>query len=84
MQVILHTLNLTKLPDPGEGYTVIFEDQFNQDGRIPDKTKWELCKRESSAWNKHMSESYDQSYVENGRLCTHGRKKSMANIRPEV
>ena len=63
-----------KAPDPGEGYTVIFEDQFNQDGRIPDKTKWELCKRESSAWNKHMSESYDQSYVENGRLVLMAEK----------
>lgn len=48
--------------------TIIFQDDFNQTDSIPDRTKWVLCKKQTSAWNKHMSESYDQAYVRDGKL----------------
>lgn len=48
--------------------TIIFQDDFNQTDSIPDRTKWTLCKKQTSAWNKHMSESYDQAYVRDGKL----------------
>lgn len=55
-----------------EGEKVIFEDDFNQTGSIPDPSKWELCAKGSSAWCRHMSESYNQAYVEDGRLVLVG------------
>lgn len=53
-------------PTPGEN--IIFEDNFDQESRIPDETKWSLCPRQSPPWAKYLSESYNQAYVENGRL----------------
>lgn len=46
---------------------VIFMDDFDVEG-IPDPAKWELCPKGGSDWNDEMSESYDQAYVEDGRL----------------
>lgn len=47
---------------------IIFQDDFNQSDPIPDSSKWVLCKKGSSAWNTHMSESYDQAFVQDGKL----------------
>lgn len=46
---------------------VIFKDEFDVDG-IPDQTRWVLCPKAGSDWNNQMSESYDQAYVEDGKL----------------
>lgn len=58
-------------PNPAE---VIFEDKFDQEGRIPDETKWSLCPRQSPPWAKYLSESYDQAYVEGGCLVLTAEK----------
>lgn len=47
---------------------VIFEDDFVQASAIPDPEKWSLCERGTSDWNRYLSKSYDQVYVENGML----------------
>ena len=47
---------------------VIFEDNFVQASSIPDPTKWSLCEPGTSDWNRYLSKSYDQVYVENGML----------------
>ena len=47
---------------------IIFEDDFDQESRIPDPEKWSFCTAGSSAWSKYMSGSNDQAYVENGML----------------
>lgn len=46
---------------------VLFKDDFDVDG-TPDPAKWVLCPKGGSDWNDEMSESYDQAYVENGKL----------------
>ena len=46
---------------------IIFMDDFNVNG-TPDQTKWVLCPKAGSDWNNQMSESYDQAYVEDGKL----------------
>lgn len=46
---------------------IIFKDEFDVDG-IPDTQKWVLCPKAGSDWNNQMSESYDQVYVEDGKL----------------
>lgn len=63
-------------PEPEEPApsNVIFEDNFDQEGRIPDETKWSLCPRQTPPWAKYLSESYDQAYVENGRLVIRAEK----------
>lgn len=51
---------------------VIFEDNFDQTGTVPDTSKWVLCTAGTSAWNKYMSASYDQAYLSNGKLVLTG------------
>ena len=51
---------------------VIFEDNFDQSGTIPDTTKWSLCPVGTSAWNRYMSSSYDQAYLSDGKLVLVG------------
>ena len=62
----------TEKPDPTTGGKVIFEDNFNQTGRIPDTTKWSLCTHYIG--DPFISGSYDQAYVENGKLILVGEK----------
>lgn len=64
------------LPDFVPDSVVVFFDDFNQMSSTPDPTKWTLCKRQSSDWNKKLSESYDQAYVKDGMLCLVAEKKN--------
>jgi beta-glucanase (GH16 family) len=57
-------------------YKVIFEDNFEQTDRIPNSTKWSLCPNKTAAWAKYLSSSYDQAYVENGKLILKAEKVS--------
>lgn len=52
-------------PEPGH---VILNDDFEQESRIPDPAIWTVCAKGGSNWNKHMSGSYDQTYVDDGKL----------------
>lgn len=52
---------------------LIFKDDFDVDGN-PDPSRWVLCEKGSSDWNDEMSESYDQAYVEDGKLILVGEK----------
>ena len=56
-----------KEPENPEEGNVIFFDDFTEDGN-PDADKWALCRKQTSDWNDEMSESYDQAYVEDGKL----------------
>lgn len=60
-----YVITFTKYDEATED--ILFYDDFNTDG-IPDESKWSLCKRQTSDWNEEMSESYDQAYVEDGKL----------------
>lgn len=46
---------------------VIFFDDFTENGN-PNQNKWVLCTKGGSDWDDEMSESYDQAYVEDGKL----------------
>lgn len=60
-----------------DGPRLIFSDEFDlPDGSIPDPAKWQLCQRQTSAWNRKMSESYDQAYIQDGCLVLTGEKKA--------
>lgn len=48
--------------------SVVFEDDFEQNGNIPDPRKWMLCRKGKAPWSVHLSESYDQAYVKDGNL----------------
>lgn len=60
-------------PEEPEG-RVIFEDDFEQDSRIPDENSWSLAVASTSAWSKYMSGSYDQAFVEDGVLVLQSEK----------
>lgn len=47
---------------------VIFEDDFEQDSRVPDPEVWSYCPPGGSAWSRYMSGSPEQAFVEDGRL----------------
>lgn len=55
--------------------TIIFEDSFNQTSSVPNPKKWVLCpKLEGVPWANYLSGSYNQAYVENGKLILKGEK----------
>lgn len=62
---VVYKLLFTKLVS--EDSNVLFFDDFLEDG-IPNEEKWVLCQKQTSDWNDEMSESYDQAYVEDGKL----------------
>lgn len=64
---------LTEIKSRSTG-RVIFEDYFDQPESFPDTAKWILCPPQTSAWNRYMSESYDQAYVFDGKLVLVGEK----------
>ena len=70
-QTTTYTIVLTKFEDPMKD--VLFMDDFDVDGH-PDPTKWVLCRKAGSDWNDEMSESYDQAYVEDGKLILKAEK----------
>ena len=53
---------------------VIFEDNFEQESRIPDASKWSLCPSNNAAWANYLSMSNDQAYVEDGKLIVKAEK----------
>lgn len=53
---------------------VIFEDNFDQPDGIPDTTYWSLCPHDTPDWARYLSESYDQAYVQDGKLVLVGEK----------
>lgn len=68
-----YTITFTKLNVGVPDY--LFVDDFEVDGN-PDDTKWVLCPKASSDWNDEMSESYDQAYVEDGKLILKAEKNN--------
>ena len=60
-----YTIVFTKFDDSDKD--ILFLDNFDTDG-IPDPDKWVLSKKAGSDWNDEMSESYDQAYVQDGKL----------------
>lgn len=65
--------DIYKIPDANNELMgeIIFEDDFNQSNKIPDTTKWVL---RPDIWSNHFSESYDQAYIENGKLILKAEK----------
>ena len=61
------------MPTPEEGWTVIFEDDF-EGGSTPDQSKWSLCEKGTTNWARYLSESYDQAYQKDGYLYLVGEK----------
>ncbi|WP_187367526.1 DUF4971 domain-containing protein [Bacteroides bouchesdurhonensis] len=70
-QTTTYTIVLTKFDEAMKN--ILFFDNFSVDGN-PDPTKWVLCKKQGSDWNDEMSESYDQAYVEDGKLILKAEK----------
>ena len=60
-----YTIALTKFDETVTN--LLFSDDFDVDGN-PDPDKWVLCQKNTSDWCDEMSESYDQAYVEDGKL----------------
>lgn len=60
--------------EPTDSWTLVFDDDFDGSSSQPDTTKWVLCEKGDKTWNRYMSESYDQAYVENGSLYLIGEK----------
>lgn len=70
-QVTTYTIVLPKYDETLKD--IIFIDDFNVNG-IPNPDSWVLCERSTSDWSDEMSESYDQAYVEDGKLILKAEK----------
>ncbi|WP_321518086.1 glycoside hydrolase family 16 protein [uncultured Bacteroides sp.] len=59
----------------GKDSLLVFEDNFNQEENIPDKSRWVLAPHtDAASWSSYLSDSYDQAYIENGMLILKGEK----------
>lgn len=66
--VVLTSFKGIKPGDNDPEGSIILADDFEQESRIPDPKLWAICEKGPSNWNKHMSGSNDQVYVEDGKL----------------
>lgn len=65
------TLTVNYTVDPATGYKLVFADEFNAaDGSQPDAAKWGRCPRQTSTWNRWLSDSEQVVYLEDGQLVT--------------
>lgn len=83
----VYTVTLTAFvgmdPEPGPGPgddlhmplkgKILYEENFDRPG-IPDKDSWSLCNSYGSNWDRYMSGSYDQAFVEDGLLVLQSGK----------
>lgn len=58
-----------------EGMEVVFEDDFDSTYGDPDPSKWSLCRKGTSTWDRYLSESYAQAYTKDGSLYLTGEKQ---------
>lgn len=50
-------------------YVLVFSDEFDKDdGSQPDSAKWSRCVRQTSTWNRWLSDSEEVIYIEDGKL----------------
>ena len=70
-QSITYTIVLPKYDETLKD--IIFIDDFSVNG-IPNPNSWVLCQKSTSDWCDEMSESYDQAYVEDGKLILKAEK----------
>lgn len=50
-------------------YKLVFNDEFEgTDGERADESKWGVSKRQSSTWNRFISDSIDVAHIEDGKL----------------
>lgn len=59
----------------GNAWSLVFEDNFEGDSTTPDTQYWSLAPKGDNAWNRNMSESYDQAFQKNGYLYLYGELK---------
>ena len=64
----------TENPDTDPTWTLIFEDDFEGTSKEPNSEYWTLCEKGDKTWNRYMSGSYDQAYVEDGSLYLIGEQ----------
>lgn len=71
----IYTEHVKEVSKDKDGWKLVWSEEFEQDSRIPNPDTWTLVKKEVSPWNRYMSESYDQAYVEDGKLFVKAEKK---------
>lgn len=57
------------------GWKLVFSDDFEGDSSTPNTEYWTLTPKGTDTWNRHMSESYDQAFQQNGYLYLYGELK---------
>lgn len=55
-------------------YKLVFYDDFDQDTGKPDPKYWSFAVPDGAPWSIYLSKSYDQAYLQDGKLSTEGRE----------
>lgn len=71
----IYAQHVKEISKDKDGWKLIWSDEFEQESNIPNEKIWSLPKKESSPWNRYMSESYDHAYVKDGKLYLIAEKK---------
>lgn len=69
----------TDNPGSTDEWKLVFEDNFGDSSETsptdPNSEYWTLAPKGTDTWNRHMSESYDQAFQQNGYLYLYGELK---------
>lgn len=75
LQLIDNPAEYNRLLSEPKEPEVVFEDNFDGTSAMPDTTRWKVCRRFHPDWARHLSESFDQAYVKDGKLVLLAEKK---------
>ena len=64
----IYTLHAKDESKAIDGWKLIWSEEFNQEGPQFDADKWIFEPKGNSPWNKYLTGSTEQGYVQNGRL----------------
>lgn len=71
----IYTLHAKDESKAIDGWKLIWSEEFNQEGPQFDADKWIFEPKGNSPWNKYLTGSTEQAYVQNGRLILRAEKK---------
>lgn len=77
----IYTLHAKDESKAIDGWKLIWSEEFNQEGPQFDADKWIFEPKGNSPWNKYLTGSTEQAYVQNGRLILRAEKRRSVHDR---
>lgn len=74
-EINIYTIHAKDDSPTADGWKLIWSEEFDQEGPLFNADKWIFEQKGGSPWNKYLTASTDQAYVQNGRLVLRAEQK---------